>query len=174
MQRQGIVGIVLIAAGVLGLLFAGGPGWGGPGWDGPGWKGRSGWWDCYHGSMMRGYWRHPMHGPWSGPWSGPGRAGQALPPVAGARTIDLAAGDFAFKPAEITVKAGETVNLQLINQGAVIHDLYLTAGGLWVVAQPGQTATAGIRFDRPGTYQFYCTVPGHAEAGMVGRVVVTP
>jgi uncharacterized cupredoxin-like copper-binding protein len=26
---------------------------------------------------------------------------------------------------------------------------------------------------KPGTYTFYCTVPGHAAAGMKGKLVVT-
>jgi uncharacterized cupredoxin-like copper-binding protein len=31
-----------------------------------------------------------------------------------------------------------------------------------------------VRFlaDRPGTYRFLCTVPGHADAGMTGTLVI--
>ncbi|MBX6351629.1 MAG: hypothetical protein IRZ11_09015, partial [Clostridia bacterium] len=29
-------------------------------------------------------------------------------------------------------------------------------------------------FDEAGTYPYLCTVPGHAQAGMVGTVTVVP
>jgi uncharacterized cupredoxin-like copper-binding protein len=29
-------------------------------------------------------------------------------------------------------------------------------------------------FNRPGTFQFACLLPGHFEAGMLGTIVVTP
>ena len=40
------------------------------------------------------------------------------------------------------------------------------------VAEPGETVTAGITVDTPGTYEFLCTVPGHADAGMRDTVTV--
>ena len=41
------------------------------------------------------------------------------------------------------------------------------------VSRPGQTAKIRFVIDTPGTYRILCTIPGHAEAGMVGTLVVT-
>ncbi|MBI3998367.1 MAG: cupredoxin domain-containing protein [Armatimonadetes bacterium] len=159
MDRQTAVGVALIAVGIAGLLL-GGPGWGGP--DGS-------WWP-HHGPMMRGFGRHPM----SGPWWGPEGSGQPVPPVAGARTIEIVATDFAFTPAEITVRAGEVVNIRLVNRGVTLHDIVIPAQEIWIVAPEGESAITAFRAGAPGTYEFFCSVPGHREAGMVGRIIVTP
>ena len=39
-------------------------------------------------------------------------------------------------------------------------------------ARPGQTQRIRFTIDEPGTYVVECTVEGHAEAGMVGTLVV--
>ena len=165
MKRQTTVGIVLIVIGIVGLLFVGASGWGGRDGD---------WWRWHGGPMMRGFGRYPMHGPWWGPGRGPGAGGQVLPPVAGARTIDVVATDFSFKPSEISVKVGEVANLRLVNQGVTVHDLVVPAQGIWLVVPAGQSVTTGFRTDRAGQYEFFCSVPGHIEAGMTGKIVVTP
>jgi len=41
-------------------------------------------------------------------------------------------------------------------------------------ARPGQTQRLRFRIDEPGTYRIVCSFAGHAEAGMVGVLVVTP
>ncbi|MDR7486077.1 MAG: cupredoxin domain-containing protein [Armatimonadota bacterium] len=162
-----LAGLVLMAIGVGGLVVSGITGWT---QTDEGWPGGWGWWGWPHGPMMPGFGRHHMFGPWSAP--GPGRG--ALPPVAGARTVDVVATDFAFNPAEVRIRAGEVVNLRLVNQGVTAHDLVVPSQGIWLVAPTGRTAVSGFRSDVPGEYEFFCSVPGHREAGMVGRIVVTP
>lgn len=169
-----IVGLILIAVGIGGLAA----GWGLGRWGvGSGPDPRSAWTgpDPMFGGPMRGPRMHGFGGHhMSGPWSEPGTRGRTLPPVAGARTVEVEAADFMFSPAEITVKAGEVVNLVLVNRGVTVHDLVIPADRIWLVAPAGQSATTGFRAVRPGEYEFYCSVPGHREAGMVGRIVVTP
>jgi len=80
--------------------------------------------------------------------------------------------DFRFVPAEIRVKAGQRVNLQVTNRGGVPHDLAIPALRFHAEAAAGQQTTAGFVAPRAGVYEFYCSVPGHREAGMVGRLVV--
>jgi uncharacterized cupredoxin-like copper-binding protein len=42
----------------------------------------------------------------------------------------------------------------------------------------GKSSLALLKATRPGTYTFYCGVPGHANQatgeGMVGKLIVTP
>jgi uncharacterized cupredoxin-like copper-binding protein len=41
-----------------------------------------------------------------------------------------------------------------------------------LAAEPGQTVVIEFRPTAPGTYQFFCSVPGHIQAGMNGVLVV--
>ena len=43
-----------------------------------------------------------------------------------------------------------------------------------VAAAPGATGTVDFTPSEAGTYEFYCTIEGHKEAGMVGTLVVEP
>ena len=44
---------------------------------------------------------------------------------------------------------------------------------LHVAAGAGGKGTLTFTPSKPGTYEFYCTVAGHKEAGMVGILTVT-
>ena len=39
-------------------------------------------------------------------------------------------------------------------------------------AMPGMSASVMFTPTQIGEYEFYCTIPGHREAGMVGRLIV--
>ena len=92
---------------------------------------------------------------------------------AGAQRVDVVARDVKFVPAEAHVRAGDWVVITLRNDDPIFHDLEVEGiANVDVAARPGQTARIRVRIDRPGTYEFVCTVPGHAEAGMVGTLVV--
>ena len=79
------------------------------------------------------------------------------------------------------VPAGRLI-VQLWNRGQDAHDLAirrLDARGAMVasaqtvgVAQSGQMRQATWTL-RPGTYELYCTMPGHLKAGMHARLVVS-
>jgi P-type Cu+ transporter len=92
---------------------------------------------------------------------------------ANATKLEVTARQVAFTPADIRVVAGETVVLEFTNDDPVFHDW--EAAGLANVdagARPGQTQRIRFTIDTPGTYVVECTVEGHAEAGMVGSLVV--
>jgi uncharacterized cupredoxin-like copper-binding protein len=75
-------------------------------------------------------------------------------------TITLAGGD--------TVKAGKFV-FAVANVGKINHDLAIEGNGQKEVKTPLVSAgkSKNLAADlKPGTYRFYCTVPGHAQAGM--------
>ena len=80
-----------------------------------------------------------------------------------------------FVPDSFTVKAGQTVCVELTNMGVLIHDFVIRDGEETRVELSG--GKQGLaRFTAPpvpGEYEFACIVPGHQEAGMKGvmRVV---
>ena len=79
-----------------------------------------------------------------------------------------------FEPSTITVKAGQPVQLTLSNTGQMQHDWSLDQGAtqpVKIVANAGQSATGTFTIQKPGTYTFICSVPGHAAAGMQGTLI---
>ena len=119
--------------------------------------------------------------------------GIAADPRKGKRTIRIGMSDeMRFAPAAITVKQGEVVRLIAHNNGKVVHEMVLgTMDELekhaelmrkfpgmehdephMVHVNPGKSGEIGWRFTKAGTYYFACLIPGHFEAGMIGKVVV--
>lgn len=92
--------------------------------------------------------------------------------IEGGRELVVTADDFAFSPAELTVEPGETVNLTLVNEGALPHDLVIPELDVRITAAPGGRVTTGFVARQPGSFQILCTYPGHADAGMTGTLTV--
>lgn len=95
-------------------------------------------------------------------------------PSAAAAGISLIAKDIAFDPTEITIAASDLpVTITMENTGAAEHDFVIDALDIKVVSAPGETVEIEIPAGTaPGEYQYYCSVPGHKEAGMVGTLIV--
>jgi uncharacterized cupredoxin-like copper-binding protein len=112
-----------------------------------------------------------------------------------ARTIRVSMSDaMRYDPAEIHVKRGETLRLEVANHGKVLHEIVIgTMDELKAHAEmmrkfPGMEhdephmahVKAGGKgsvvweFNRAGVFHYACLIPGHFEAGMVGKVVVSP
>lgn len=77
-----------------------------------------------------------------------------------------------FEQAELRAQVGETVALRLENRDAAGHSFDIDELAVHVAIVPGEPALALFRPDVPGTYTYYCAVPGHREAGMVGKLIV--
>lgn len=90
-------------------------------------------------------------------------------------TLQLAADPtaLAFDTTKLTSKAGE-VTIDFDNPAALEHNVAIDENGKEIAVS--ETITSGktsVSADlAPGTYTFLCTVPGHAEAGMEGTLVV--
>ncbi|MBI4499279.1 MAG: hypothetical protein HY689_15435 [Chloroflexi bacterium] len=115
-----------------------------------------------------------------------------VPGPSGTQTATLTAQEFAFSPQEIVLRAGVPVRLTMVNEGKLEHDI--TALGLHNdgdvadthdMQGPGHTmetmlpgmvhvsanggGRAAVDFTpRAGTFEFYCSIAGHREAGMRG------
>lgn len=100
-----------------------------------------------------------------------GHGGSNAPTVDAAREIQVKAGRLRFSPKTITVGAGEDVTIVMTSTD-VFHDLVVKGAGHVVGAKRKKTAEGGLRIDTPGTYKFWCSVPGHRAAGMKGTITV--
>lgn len=119
--------------------------------------------------------------------------GQAGDPRKVARTISIGMSDgMRFTPSDITVRRGDTVKFVVRNHGKVLHEMVLgTREAIQAHAEmmkkfpdmehddanmahvkPGKAGEIVWQFSRAGEFQFACLLPGHFEAGMVGKVVV--
>jgi len=100
-------------------------------------------------------------------------AGRAID--AGAQQVTITAHELRFSPAEVHVRSGGWVVIRFSNDDSVFHDWMVEGlANMDAGARPGQTQRIRIRFDGAGTFQILCTVPGHADAGMTGTLVVDP
>jgi nitrite reductase (NO-forming) len=79
-----------------------------------------------------------------------------------------------FEPNELTVRAGQPIQLTFVNGGRTLHDFTLGQGvaqPVQAVAEGGQRSTVTFTIERAGTYTFVCAQPGHEAAGMKGSIV---
>jgi plastocyanin len=101
--------------------------------------------------------------------------GQAEGGPEASTTLDLAADPsaLAFDKTELDAQAGK-VTIDFDNPSAIPHNVVIEEGGKELagfepIAEGKESVSADLE---PGTYTFLCTVPGHAEAGMEGSLVV--
>ena len=91
-----------------------------------------------------------------------------------ARTVPIAATEFKFDPAEVTVRPGE-VRFKVSNAGGAPHALEVEGQGIEEetdTIQPGRSAELTVHLSRAGTYKLYCPVGDHEQRGMVGEFTV--
>ena len=110
--------------------------------------------------------------------------------------ITVEATDFTYNPFSIQIPAGQPVTLTLKNSGRVEHDFVIDTINvanveegdighaehhrtgqeaeydLHFFARAGETATLRFTALEPGTYEIFCSVEGHKEAGMIGDLIV--
>lgn len=110
--------------------------------------------------------------------------------------ITVEADDFTYRPVSLTVPVGQPVTLTLKNTGAVEHDFVIekikvtdveaSDSGpaahhqtghepeydLHFFAKAGETETLRFTALEPGTYEIFCSLEGHKEAGMIGELMV--
>jgi plastocyanin len=82
-------------------------------------------------------------------------------------------GQLAYLVSSATAKPGQ-ITIDSVNKASVPHDIAIEGNGVNAkgkVVQNGGTSTVSANL-KPGSYTFFCTVPGHREAGMVGKITV--
>lgn len=102
-----------------------------------------------------------------------GKESAAAEKTAG-QAVGVAAKEFSLKVSISRLSTGETV-FRLRNAGRIGHDLTIAGPGISKAATPvigaGKTAELKVTL-AAGTYELYCSVPGHRQAGMDATVVV--
>ena len=123
------------------------------------------------------------------PWGIAGDAGAVK------RTIEITMSDaMRFTPGLIEVKQGEVVKFVVKNGGTMMHEMVigtkkeLDEHAALMVKFPnmehdepymahvpaGKKSDLVWNFNRPGEFDFACLIAGHYQAGMVGKIKVTP
>ncbi|WP_394189428.1 cupredoxin domain-containing protein [Paenisporosarcina quisquiliarum] len=97
--------------------------------------------------------------------------------------------DLKYSPKEMVIEKNKPITVELKNTDQIEHDLEIKDvsfkmvseskhqhGGeknvLHLHAEPQKTSEMTFSINERGTYEFYCTIPGHKENGMVGQLVV--
>ena len=106
-----------------------------------------------------------------------------------ATMIRVSMTDFAYNPNDFVVPAGRDITLDVVNNGAVVHNFIVMKAGTslgqnfgeedemniyWKIElAPGQsTTTSFVAPPEPGEYLIVCSTAGHYEAGMTSKLVV--
>lgn len=108
-------------------------------------------------------------------------------------SIDATMREFEFSPADWEVAAGETITIELTNDGSVEHEWVILQSGVTIASEaelpeteeellanfvywedevePGESKTLTFEAPAAGTYQVICAIEGHFDAGMEGELV---
>ena len=109
---------------------------------------------------------------------GSSSGGDASEPTTGPVDLTVKAldpgGKYDYDLDSYTAKAG-TINVALVNEGKENHNI-LVAGvdskKFKLTVTPGQTATGAVTL-AARTYDIYCDIAGHRDAGMEAKLVVS-
>lgn len=89
------------------------------------------------------------------------------------KEVEVTSRGLSFDVEEIRVNVGDTVRVTYVNGGGR-HDWVLDEfdGAQTEIISGGNEQTIEFVAAEAGSFEFYCSVPGHRQAGMFGRFVV--
>ena len=123
-------------------------------------------------------------------------AGKPVDPGKAAREVAIDMSDaMRFSPDEIVVKRGESIRFVVRNSGKLVHEMVIgTLDDLkehadmmkkmtqadhhhhhapnMIEVAPGRSGRIGWQFTHAGEFHYGCLIPGHFDAGMIGKIVV--
>ena len=83
-----------------------------------------------------------------------------LQDVSGKASVELELDDFYFGPTVLVGKGGQSLKLELFNEGSNAHTFTLKAQGVDQTVDPGKTAEVAVTFPQSGSATFACTFHG--------------
>lgn len=74
----------------------------------------------------------------------------------------------------LTAEPGDVVQITIVNADNILHDLVIDELGVHSehLEELGAEATLTFKVDEEGEYEYYCSIPGHRQAGMYGTLRV--
>jgi plastocyanin len=87
------------------------------------------------------------------------------------QTVAVAASEYKFTLSKKAVPTNTRIIFKVTNNGAAPHDFKI-AGKKTPLLQSQGNSSFVVIFKKKGKYTYLCTVPGHAQAGMKGVLVV--
>jgi plastocyanin len=109
-----------------------------------------------------------MTGVAAGAVPGGGAAVAETPTVTGVITAE----ETTFVETSLQMDVGATLGLFLVNKDGIGHTFDIDSLNIHVELPANSAAAVAIKPTGPGPVEFYCAVPGHREAGMVGTIDV--
>lgn len=114
-------------------------------------------------------------------------------PLSNSQTIVLETVDMEYSKNRIVVEKDKAITLTLKNLDNIEHDIEIRTSSFNIISQskhkkhnhgeskerihlhatPKSTETVSFTITESGVYEFYCTIPGHKELGMVGKFIVS-
>lgn len=88
----------------------------------------------------------------------------------GEEVIKMEARSFSFSPDSVQAQVGEQVSIDVTSAGK--HTFTIDELGVDVALPNDETTRVVFTPKETGTFEFYCSIPGHREAGQVGMLVV--
>ena len=107
-------------------------------------------------------------------WQGPTAPDRSVAAQGDDPGVTLEAGDLYFEPDALALAQGDT--LILTNAGVLPHNFVVEGyndDAPVDIPQDGETEWTVPADLAPGTYTFFCAVPGHRQAGMHGTLTIT-
>jgi uncharacterized cupredoxin-like copper-binding protein len=103
-----------------------------------------------------------------------GTSGPAGTTAPGKQTVKVGESEWKISLPQTTFSPG-TYSFDVSNDGKVEHDLTVQGPGgkeATPLIPAGKTASVTVKLE-PGTYDFFCAVPGHKQLGMDQKVTVS-
>jgi uncharacterized cupredoxin-like copper-binding protein len=114
----------------------------------------------------------PEASPEATPGATPGATPSASPAAAATEEVTVEMVDIDFNPNEFSIPADTDVMIISPNNGQLQHDFHIEDTDYATeLADPGETVSVSVNL-AVGEYVYYCSVPGHREAGMEGTLTV--
>jgi plastocyanin len=89
----------------------------------------------------------------------------------GGGAMEVGMTEYAFDPKDVTASQGDTITAT--NDGEIPHNFTIEGDGETTTGDVDPGSSGELTVDvAPGNYKVECTIPGHAEQGMVGTLTV--
>ncbi len=91
--------------------------------------------------------------------------------VSGASSVEVEMDDFYFGPTVITGSPGQSLKIELKNEGSALHNFSIPGQSIDQDVQTGQSSTVTVTIPQSGFVEFFCKY--HKSVGMLGELTAS-